>query len=139
MTPTLTGRSTVLILLFASLLPGTKARSGMNAPYGTPMNRLLSTSQTEQFCAYADTAPSAPMPASSNVAMLPTSLLISLPPSDLDEYTFCLPPPGYARGLHDRLICCRVARRWSGARRVVLRSARTTASQTSMLYAHCIR
>src|SRR6266700_2286310 len=47
MTPTLTGRSTVLMLFVLLSLPGTNARSGMNAPKGTPMNRLLSTSQTE--------------------------------------------------------------------------------------------
>src|SRR3954447_21434123 len=112
----------------------------MNAPYGTPMNRLLSTSQTEQFCADADTAPSAPMPASSNVAMLPTSLLISLPPSDLDEYTFCLPPLGSARGLHDRLIVVIASLDVAAALAVpfCIRLARP-AGQSSMLYAHCIR
>src|SRR5215510_13254840 len=47
MTPTFTGRSTVLMLFIAFVLPGTNARSGMNAPKGTPMNRLDSTSQTE--------------------------------------------------------------------------------------------
>ena len=47
MTPTFTGRSTVLMLFIGSVLPGTNARSGMKAPNGTSMNRLLSTSQTE--------------------------------------------------------------------------------------------
>ena len=47
MTPTFTGRSTVLTLFMGLVLPGTNARSGMKAPMGTPMNRLLSTSQTE--------------------------------------------------------------------------------------------
>src|SRR5690606_26323344 len=50
MTPTFTGRSTVLMLLALFLLPGTYARSGMKAPKGTPMNRLFSTSQTEHSC-----------------------------------------------------------------------------------------
>src|SRR5881396_868938 len=53
MTPTLTGRSTVLMLFFGLSLPGTNARSGMNAPKGTPMNRLLSTSQTEYTSPWA--------------------------------------------------------------------------------------
>jgi hypothetical protein len=43
----LTGRSTVLMLLVGLVLPGTNARSGMNEPNGTFMNRLLSTSHTE--------------------------------------------------------------------------------------------
>ena len=43
----LTGRSTVGMLLFALVLPGTNTRSGMKAPKGTFMKRLLSTSQTE--------------------------------------------------------------------------------------------
>ena len=37
------------------LLPGTNARSGMKAPAGTPMKRLLSMSQTE-YCMSADCA-----------------------------------------------------------------------------------
>ena len=48
-TPMLTGRSTVLMLLFGFVLPGTNARSGMKAPNGTFMKRLLSTSQTEHW------------------------------------------------------------------------------------------
>src|SRR5262245_64188514 len=80
MTPTLTGRSTVLMLLFGLLLPGTYARSGMKAPNGTFMNRLLSTSQTEQFCACAVAEPNTPSPASATVATAPATLLILLPP-----------------------------------------------------------
>src|SRR6476660_1492069 len=52
-TPTFTGRSTVLMLFAGLVLPGTKARSGMKAPNGTFMNRLFSTSHTEQVCACA--------------------------------------------------------------------------------------
>ena len=55
-TPTLTGRSTVGMLLFGLVLPGTKARSGMNAPNGTFIKRLLSISQTEQTGACASAA-----------------------------------------------------------------------------------
>src|SRR5262249_28652968 len=81
MTPTLTGRSTVLMLLFGLLLPGTYARSGMKAPNGTFMKRLLSTSQAEQFCACAVADPNTPSPASATVATAPTTLLILYPPS----------------------------------------------------------
>src|SRR5262245_7945173 len=52
-TPTLTGRSTVGMLFAASLLPGTNARSGMKAPNGTFMKRLLSISHTEQTGCWA--------------------------------------------------------------------------------------
>src|ERR1700674_1914492 len=44
----LTGRSTVGMLFSGLVLPGTKTRSGMNAPNGTFMKRLLSISHTEQ-------------------------------------------------------------------------------------------
>ena len=37
------------MLFIALVLPATNTRSGMNAPNGTFMKRLLSTSQTEQF------------------------------------------------------------------------------------------
>jgi hypothetical protein len=37
------------MLFIGLVLPGTNARSGMKAPKGTPMNRLLSTSHTE-YC-----------------------------------------------------------------------------------------
>src|SRR5688572_29263165 len=64
-TPTLTGRSTVGMLLLGLVLPGTKVRSGMNDPNGTFMNRLLSISQTEQTgaCARADVAVATASPA----------------------------------------------------------------------------
>src|SRR5262245_41428562 len=52
-TPTLTGRSTVLMLFIGLVLSGTNARSGMKAPKGTFMKRLLSTSQTEYTSAWA--------------------------------------------------------------------------------------
>ena len=53
------------------MLPGTNARSGMNAPNGTPMKRLLSTSQTEQFCACAEVASVMPVskPAAATIPM----------------------------------------------------------------------
>ena len=65
-TPTLTGRSTVGMLLSGLLLPGTKVRSGMNDPNGTFMKRLLSISQTEQSgaCASADVTDATASPAS---------------------------------------------------------------------------
>ena len=45
------------MLLFGLVLPGTKARSGMKAPNGTFMKRLLSISQTEQTGACASAVP----------------------------------------------------------------------------------
>src|SRR5712671_6222566 len=52
MIPTLAGKSKRGILCLGSVLPGMKARSGMNAPEGTLTNRLLSTSQAEQSGAF---------------------------------------------------------------------------------------
>src|SRR5215510_13941941 len=52
-TPTLTGRSTVEMLFAGLVLPGTKARSGMNAPKGTFIKRLLSINHTEQTGCWA--------------------------------------------------------------------------------------
>src|SRR2546422_4795812 len=54
-TPMFTGRSKKGLLFILLLLPGTNARSGMKAPAGTPMKRLLSISQTE-YCMSADCA-----------------------------------------------------------------------------------
>src|SRR6266852_1989997 len=48
-----TGRSTVGMLLSGLVLPGTNARSGMNAPNGTFMKRLLSISHAEQIGCWA--------------------------------------------------------------------------------------
>src|SRR3974390_3008377 len=48
-----TGRSTVGMLLSGLVLPGTNARSGMNAPNGTFMKRLLSISHAEQTGCWA--------------------------------------------------------------------------------------
>src|SRR5215831_4605366 len=47
MTPKLAGKSKKGMLCFGSVLPGMKARSGMNEPGGTPTNRLLSMSHAE--------------------------------------------------------------------------------------------
>src|SRR3954462_2063210 len=49
----LTGRSTLGMLLSGLVLPGTKARSGMNDPNGTFMKRLLSISHAEQIGCWA--------------------------------------------------------------------------------------
>jgi hypothetical protein len=67
------------MLLLALVLPGTNARSGMKAPNGTPMNRLLSTSHAEQFCAYAPAELITPSPATAIVAKAPTSFFIATP------------------------------------------------------------
>src|SRR5258705_4475023 len=48
-----TGRSTLGMLLSGLVLPGTKARSGMNDPNGTFMKRLLSISHAEQTGCWA--------------------------------------------------------------------------------------
>jgi hypothetical protein len=47
MIPTLAGKSKKGMSCLGSVLPGMKARSGMNEPGATLMNRLLSTSQAE--------------------------------------------------------------------------------------------
>src|SRR4249919_2819626 len=48
-----TGRSTLGMLLSGLVLPGTNVRSGMNAPNGTFMKRLLSISHAEQVGCWA--------------------------------------------------------------------------------------
>ncbi len=66
------------MLLFGLVLPGTNARSGMKAPKGTFMNRLLSTSQTEHWvCAWASAPPTPTNAVKPTVANAPKSFFIS--------------------------------------------------------------
>lgn len=75
------------MLLLGLVLPGTKARSGMKAPKGTFMKRLLSINQTEQTgaCASAAVPPRTASPIeavtndASNRSFRP-SLVIAFPP-----------------------------------------------------------
>src|SRR5438552_610791 len=101
MTPTLTGRSTVLMLFVLLSLPGTNARSGMNAPKGTPMNRLLSTSQTEYTGPWAGagavSAPTAPTAAAMRIAArryvsLDASTLLLSPARSSSPSLYARPP-----------------------------------------------
>src|SRR5437588_2374129 len=83
-TPTFTGRSTVLMLLFGLVLPGMNTRSGMKLPNGTFMKRLLSTSHTEQLVSWASAlvapAPKSPAVASAAAAAIcPSFLTVELP------------------------------------------------------------
>ncbi len=83
-TPTFTGRSTVGMLLSGLVLPGTNERSGMKAPNGTPMKRLLSISHAEQTgccaCAVALTRHAVAAIAAYMRGRIRNALLIVLPP-----------------------------------------------------------
>jgi len=65
----------VLMLCFGSVLPGMKARSGIKAPIGTFMKRLLSTSQTEQFWSCAAAMFATADPASPAIIHAPVSAI----------------------------------------------------------------
>src|SRR5262245_971066 len=105
MTPTLTGRSTVLTLLRASVLPWTKERSGWNMPNAPSMNRRFSTSHTEQTCARATpelsaaTASSAVLASSLNVRSLMLITLLVVAPWAARCRCTCRARPPDVRGV----------------------------------------